>query len=94
MPFSQSNCLKTNIQYIILLRAYFFEDYYVQIIIYPLISLFLSCFLTSNAALADDSFDDLFKMPEVKTENHTVATVPLQVPVLMMSLQKLNVSSI
>lgn len=41
-----------------------------------LISLFLSCFLTSNAALADDSFDDLFKMPEVKTENHTVATVP------------------
>lgn len=41
-----------------------------------LISLFLSCFLTSNAASADDSFDDLFKMPEVKTENHTVATVP------------------
>lgn len=41
-----------------------------------LISLLLSCFLTSNAASADDSFDDLFKMPEVKTENHTVATVP------------------
>ena len=41
-----------------------------------LISLLLSCFLTSNAASADDSFDDLFKMPEVKTEAHTVATVP------------------
>ena len=41
-----------------------------------LISLFLSCFLTSNVALADDSFDALFNMPEVKTENHTVATVP------------------
>ena len=41
-----------------------------------LISLLLSCFLTSNAASADDSFDDLFKMPEVKTENHIVATVP------------------
>lgn len=41
-----------------------------------LISLLLSCFLTSNAASADDSFDDLFKMPEVKTEDHTVATVP------------------
>lgn len=41
-----------------------------------LISLLLSCFLTSNAASADDSFDDLFKMPEVKTEEHTVATVP------------------
>ena len=41
-----------------------------------LISLFLSCFLTSNAASADDSFDALFNMPEVKTENHTVATVP------------------
>lgn len=59
-----------------------------------LISLLLSCFLTTNAASADDSFDALFNMPEVKTENHTVATVPLQVPVLMMSLQKLNVSSI
>lgn len=44
-------------------------------------------FLTTNAASADDSFDALFNMPEVKTENHTVATVPLQVPVLMMSLQ-------
>lgn len=41
-----------------------------------LISLFLSCFLTSNTASADDSFDALFNMPEVKTENHTVATVP------------------
>ena len=41
-----------------------------------LISLFLSCFLTSNAASADDSFDALFNMPEVKTENHNVATVP------------------
>lgn len=41
-----------------------------------LISLLLSCFLTSNATSADDSFDDLFKMPEVKTEDHTVATVP------------------
>ena len=41
-----------------------------------LISLLLSCFLTSNAASADDSFDALFNMPEVKTENHTVATVP------------------
>lgn len=41
-----------------------------------LISLLLSCFPTSNAASADDSFDDLFKMPEVKTEDHTVATVP------------------
>lgn len=41
-----------------------------------LISLFLSCFLTSNAASADDSFDALFNMPEVKTEDHTVATVP------------------
>lgn len=41
-----------------------------------LISLLLSCFLTSNAASADDSFDDLFKMPEVKTEDNTVATVP------------------
>lgn len=41
-----------------------------------LISLLLSCFPTSNAASADDSFDDLFKMPEVKTEGHTVATVP------------------
>ena len=41
-----------------------------------LISLLLSCFLTSNAASADDSFYDLFKMPEVKTENHTVATAP------------------
>ena len=46
-----------------------------------LISLFLSCFLTSNTALADDSFDALFNMPEVKTENTqilvkgTVATV-------------------
>lgn len=59
-----------------------------------LISLFLSCFLTSNAASADDSFDALFNMPEVKTKTHTEATVPLQVPVLMMSLQKLNVSSI
>lgn len=41
-----------------------------------LISLLLSCFPTSNAASANDSFDDLFKMPEVKTEDHTVATVP------------------
>lgn len=41
-----------------------------------LISLLLSCFLTSNTASADDSFDALFNMPEVKTENHTVATVP------------------
>ena len=41
-----------------------------------LISLFLSCFLTSNAASADDSFDALFNMPEVKTENQIVATVP------------------
>ena len=41
-----------------------------------LISLLLSCSLTSNAASADDSFDDLFKMPEVKTEDHSVATVP------------------
>lgn len=41
-----------------------------------LISLLLSCFLTSNAASADDSFYDLFKMPEVKTEDHSVATVP------------------
>lgn len=41
-----------------------------------LISLLLSCFLTSNAASADDSFDALFNMPEVNTENHTVATVP------------------
>ena len=39
-------------------------------------SLLLSCFLTSNAASADDSFDELFKMPEVKTEDHTVATAP------------------
>lgn len=41
-----------------------------------LISLFLSCFLTSNAASADDSFDALFNMPEVKTKTHTEATVP------------------
>ena len=41
-----------------------------------LISLFLSCFLTSNAASADDSFDALFNMPEVKTENQIVAKVP------------------
>ena len=41
-----------------------------------LISLFLSCFLTSNAASADDSFDALFNIPEVKTENQIVATVP------------------
>lgn len=41
-----------------------------------LISLLLSCFLTSNAASADDSFDALFNMPEVKTKTHTEATVP------------------
>ncbi len=41
-----------------------------------LISLFLSCFLTSNAASADDSFDALFNMPEVKTKAHNEATVP------------------
>lgn len=41
-----------------------------------LISLLLSCFLTSNAASADDSFEALFNMPEVKTKTHTEATVP------------------
>jgi len=41
-----------------------------------LVSLFLCCFLTSNAASADDSFDALFNMPEVKTKTHTEATVP------------------
>lgn len=41
-----------------------------------LISLFLCCFLTSNTASADDSFDALFNMPEVKTKTSAEATVP------------------